>query len=76
MPHGPEWLPEHQKSYQAVGQKKEKGEEKSRKTLLGLSFPHLYNGRMGLALKLCSMRSQEPSASSGQDVTERVMGHI
>ena len=53
----------------------EKG-EKSRRTLLGLSFPYLYNGRMGLALKLCSLRSQELSPSSGQDVTERVMGHI
>ena len=37
MPPGPEWLPEHQKSHQAVSQKKEKGEEKSRRTLLAFS---------------------------------------
>lgn len=43
---------------------------------LDLSFPHLCNGRMGACSKECSMRSQEPNPSSGQDVTERVMREV
>ena len=72
LPRGPRWLQELQKSYQAVGWKQEEGEEKGIRPFLGLSFPHLYNGRTGLALKLCSARSRASGPKSGQDVTERI----